>query len=360
MAPFSYYSSNPKQMYTNAVTKFAFATKTGISPSNPNKVNQDAWITVPHFCGLKYSHFFSVADGHGQHGEKVSGVLKTKLPQHLEGQVRYMLKKYTDDLQKHQKNDQLNTDEVCIAFNNSFLNCNDEIFSSPLDIRFSGSTCVSVLTMGQKLFCSNVGDSRGIIVKKKQGDVTSKIITQAISRDQKPCQADEAARIHKCGGRIDSFRDPDNNPIGPLRVWLKNEDIPGLAMTRSFGDEVASKVGVTAEPEILELDMCPDDRFIVLASDGVWEFLANEEIAKIVMPYFECKNAEKAAEAVVRESYLKWRQEEDDIVDDITCVIIFLDVKMPQQEPNIHLQNQMKQQQQADQSNKAKKETGKS
>ena len=33
------------------------------------------------------------------------------------------------------------------------------------------------------------------------------------------------------------------------------------------------------------------------------------------MPYFECKNAEKAAEAVVRESYLKWKQEEDDIVD---------------------------------------------
>lgn len=32
-----FYSSNPKQMYTNCVTKFAFATKTGISPSNPKK-----------------------------------------------------------------------------------------------------------------------------------------------------------------------------------------------------------------------------------------------------------------------------------------------------------------------------------
>lgn len=117
-----------------------------------------------------------------------------------------------------------------------------------MDIRFSGSTCVTVLTMGQKLFCSNVGDSRGIIVKKKPGDLTGKFTAQAISRDQKPCQADEAARIIKYGGRIDSFRDPENNPIGPLRVWLKTEDIPGLAMTRSFGDEVASRVGVTAEP----------------------------------------------------------------------------------------------------------------
>jgi serine/threonine protein phosphatase PrpC len=31
----------------------------------------------------------------------------------------------------------------------------------------SGATCVTVLTLGQKLFCSNVGDSRGIVVKKK-------------------------------------------------------------------------------------------------------------------------------------------------------------------------------------------------
>lgn len=240
-------------------------------------------------------------------------------------------------MQKNQKEEGLNTDEICIAFNNAFLNCNDELFTGSIDIRFSGSTCVTVMTLGQKLFCSNVGDSRGIVVKKKEG-AAGKLIAQAISRDQKPCQPDEAARIHKYGGRIDSFRDPDKNPIGPLRVWLKNEDIPGLAMTRSFGDEVASRVGVTAEPEILELDLCPDDRFIVLASDGVWEFLSNEEVAKVVLPYFECKNAEKAAEAVVRESYLKWKQEEDDIVDDITCVIIFLDVKLEQQEPNIHLQ----------------------
>ena len=59
------------------------------------------------------------------------------------------------------------------------------------------------------------------------------------------------------GGRVDSFRDQDKNPIGPLRVWLKNEDIPGLAMTRSFGDEVASRVGVTCEPGKLSvINLC--------------------------------------------------------------------------------------------------------
>ena len=59
------------------------------------------------------------------------------------------------------------------------------------------------------------------------------------------------------GGRVDSFRDQEQNPIGPLRVWLKNEDIPGLAMTRSFGDEVASRVGVTCEPgKLAVLNLC--------------------------------------------------------------------------------------------------------
>ncbi len=40
--------------------------------------------------------------------------------------------------------------------------------------------------------------------------------------------------------------------MGPYRVWMKQENIPGLAMTRSFGDVMASTVGVISEPEIIE------------------------------------------------------------------------------------------------------------
>jgi serine/threonine protein phosphatase PrpC len=136
-----------------------------------------------------------------------------------------------------------------------------------------------------------------------------------------------------------------------LRVWLKTDDIPGLAMTRSFGDEVAARVGVTCEPgkflhiiiifvnnlfckEILEMDLSKDDKFIVIASDGVWEFMNNDDVANIVRPFFETKNAEKAAEAVVRESYIRWKKEEEGIVDDITCIIVFLDVKLAMQDPS--------------------------
>ena len=83
--------------------------------------------------------------------------------------------------------------------------------------------------------------------------------------------------------------------------------------------------------EILELDLGKEDKFIVLASDGVWEFISNEEAMNIVMPYYQSKNAEEAAETLVRESYLRWKDEENGIIDDITCIVIFLDVKLPQQ-----------------------------
>ena len=47
------------------------------------------------------------------------------------------------------------------------------------------------------------------------------------------------------GGRVEPFKGSDGKYIGPLRVWMKNENIPGLAMTRSIGDFVAQSIGVT-------------------------------------------------------------------------------------------------------------------
>ena len=63
---------------------------------------------------------------------------------------------------------------------------------------------------------------------------------------------------------------------------------------------------------------------MVVASDGVWEFLTNQDIAQIIYPYYESNNAEGAADAVVKEAHRRWSEEED-IIDDITCIIIFLE-----------------------------------
>ena len=79
----------------------------------------------------------------------------------------------------------------------------------------------------------------------------------------------------------------EGKPLGPHRVWLKNQNLPGLAMARSFGDLVAASVGVSPEPEVLDFDLEPNDKFIVIASDGVWEFLSNEDVMKIVLPFWK-------------------------------------------------------------------------
>jgi serine/threonine protein phosphatase PrpC len=66
-----------------------------------------------------------------------------------------------------------------------------------------------------------------------------------------------------------------------------NEEIPGLAMSRSFGDKVAHSVGVSAEPDTWDFTLGLNDKFVVIASDGVWEFLSNDDVANIVYPYYE-------------------------------------------------------------------------
>lgn len=46
------------------------------------------------------------------------------------------------------------------------------------------------------------------------------------------------------GGRVFPYHDEEGEPMGPYRIWLKDQNVPGLAMTRSFGDYIASTVGV--------------------------------------------------------------------------------------------------------------------
>lgn len=119
---------------------------------------------------------------------------------------------------------------------------------SKIDLSYSGSTVIGCYMLHDKLYCSNVGDSRAVIGRK---DSKGNWMVQPISNDHKPCHQSEADRILRCKGRIEKFKDADGttiryagNPVGPLRVWLKDSSGPGLAMTRSFGDLVAASVGV--------------------------------------------------------------------------------------------------------------------
>lgn len=83
-----------------------------------------------------------------------------------------------------------------------------------------------------------------ILIKGSDDDEDDWNITE-LSEDHKPDLPKEHERITvKFGGRVLSYLDSKGNPVGPARVWLKNQNIPGLAMSRSIGDTVAHSVGV--------------------------------------------------------------------------------------------------------------------
>ncbi len=90
-----------------------------------------------------------------------------------------------------------------------------------------------------------------------------------------------------------------------------------------MADSVAASVGVSSEPEITLTTLGNDDKFIVLASDGVWEFLSNEDVVSIVQPYYIKQDPTGACGALVTESLKKWQQNEE-VVDDTTCIVVFL------------------------------------
>ena len=96
-------------------------------------------------------------------------------------------------------------------------------------------------------------------------------------------------------------------------------------MSRSLGDMIAHSVGVSTDPEVIKVTLQPEHKFVVIASDGVWEFLSNEEIGQIVWPFYQENSPEQAGNAIVRAAAQKWR-ENDSMIDDITCITIFLEV----------------------------------
>ena len=68
-------------------------------------------------------------------------------------------------------------------------------------------------------------------------------------------------------------------------VWGDSSS-PGLAMTWSIGDFTSAWFGVISEAEIFERQLTEKDMFCVIATDGVWELLSNEEIGWIVQPFY--------------------------------------------------------------------------
>jgi len=107
----------------------------------------------------------------------------------------------------------------------------------------------------------------------------------------------------------------------PPRVWHPDGDYPGTAFTRSLGDALAEELGVYAEPEMLTREIKPEDRVIIIASDGIFEFLTNQSVIDICAKFTDPL---EACRAVVAESYELWLQYELR-TDDITIICMFVE-----------------------------------
>ena len=287
-----------KDIIIKKIMKIDSCTIAGYSSPGIQKINQDNFFIIKEFLGEQEQFFLGVCDGHGTYGHLVSEYITKMMP-------NYLLDISDESIIK-----------TFISINNSLIR------NSKIDCSLSGSTCTALIINLEKIVCANLGDSRAVLCKYENG----KYSAVNLSKDHKPNSENEMKRILKNGGRIKPFYDEDLQKfLGPERVWLKNSDIPGLAMTRSFGDNLAHSVGVISEPEILKYEFNGNEKFIILASDGIWEYIDSDECVNIVKDFYENDmDAIGALNSLVKEAFNRWKNMEDSI-DDITAIVIFFE-----------------------------------
>ncbi|OMJ82735.1 hypothetical protein SteCoe_16503 [Stentor coeruleus] len=300
----------------NHISRCLYKTRIGSINGENKKQNQDSFIIKNNFLGIYGNYFFSVCDGHGLHGHLVSRFIKLKLPEFLENSIF----QYQSSLE-NTDNSTLN-DGVLIekSYSLAIKNLEKNLKTEDFDTDFSGTTAVSIIILGKIIVCGNIGDSRAVLGRK-----TFKWDSKDLSRDHKPDLQSEKTRIDYYGGRIFPYFNTNGAPVGPLRVWLKDTSVPGIAMSRSIGDNVAASVGVISEPEFLIHNIKKEDRFIIIASDGLWEFITSKEAVDIVGLLIDEGNSHLACESLVNEAVKRWN-ENDGTVDDVTVLVVFFNV----------------------------------
>jgi len=273
-----------------------------------------------------HSAFFGVYDGHGPHGHHCSRFVQERLPHLLHRDISE------------------GTSSIQHSIHESHTTCNDELRASEIVDTYSGTTSISLLVHPDEhddeatsITISNVGDSRAILGTALPGSDTLRAVP--LSKDQTPRRPDEAARCIKHGARILSFGqidpnycpadDPDAEAEDPPRVWAKHGHFPGCAFSRSIGDSVAQKLGVHSEPEMLTLKISPSVKVIVLATDGVFDVLENQEVIDICHVYRN--DPAQACRAIVRKSHEEWLlneecegEEHKANYDDMTVLVVYV------------------------------------
>lgn len=165
------------------------------------------------------------------------------------------------------------------------------ILSHNPDLGRGGSTAVTaILVDGQKLWVANVGDSRAVLSRKGQAI--------QMSIDHEPNT--ERGSIEDRGGFV------SNMPGDVARVNGQ------LAVSRAFGDKNL-KSHLRSDPDIRNADIGPDTDLLILASDGLWKVMSNQEAVDLAR---KTKDPLKAAKQLATEALNR------DSKDDISCIVV--------------------------------------
>ncbi|KAI3437721.1 hypothetical protein D9Q98_000169 [Chlorella vulgaris] len=271
---------------------------------------QDDAVVMERFGGQQHQLFAGVFDGHGPYGRNAAKFASTRLPQLLAAKLA--------TARSERKR--------LAALRSAFLEVNAsmrEEQAAGFDASLSGTTACCALLVGRRVLVASSGDSRCLVARRDPS--TGELEVLPLTWDAKPSQPDEHSRIVQSGGVVKQLLDEQGHRVGAYRVFRRGDDVlPGLAMSRSLGDLYAHSVGVSAEPILNTYTLGERDLFLILATDGLWDIMDNEEAADFVERYKGRRDAHvSCAEALTLEAQERWKAlHEEAIVDDISCVIL--------------------------------------
>lgn len=211
----------------------------------------------------------------------------------------------------------------------------------------AGCTAVALLTLGRLGVVCWVGDSRAVAGVRRPPSVTAgcpgepegavvrngaeELVAVRLTDDHKPNRQDEKARIEKAGGHVVIVGGvarvaPSDYQERTKRMKHEQCTMGGatqqpstlMAVSRSFGDRDLKSEGlISATPEVVLVPLTRDVRFIVLACDGVWDALSDQEVVDIISAHLS--DADEATSKVVKAAFDKGSQ------DNLTAIVVVFD-----------------------------------
>lgn len=178
-----------------------------------------------------------------------------------------------------------------IAIKNAYRSTDKFILENSVQLGPGGSTAVTAIVIdGKDLWVANIGDSRAVLCERGSAN--------QLTVDHEPHT--ERRRIEKQGGFVTSL---------PGDVPRVNGQ---LAVARAFGDQ-SLKAHLSSEPDVRHVPIDSTIELVILASDGLWKVMSNQEAVEMVK---SIKDPQAAAKRLTSEALTRKSK------DDISCIVI--------------------------------------